>query len=122
MTIKLPKREPFLLLIDGNNLETDKDVYPLLGTVLTVGSDVKGCDIPLLEEGISGRHCWLTLHRKNNRTFLGVEPLADCKVKLNGNRIKEPVNAFSGDIIQFGECYTFLFKVIEMDMIKVYIS
>ncbi|CAD5111067.1 DgyrCDS417 [Dimorphilus gyrociliatus] len=108
--VKMPKNEPFLLLLSGNDSETEKMVHPLVGTVLTVGSDPQGCDIPLQEEDIGGRHCWLTIHRNNDRTFLGVEPLADCKVKLNGNRIREPTNVFSGDIIQFGECFTFFFK------------
>ena len=125
----IPVKHPFFLNIRGYNISKDKIMYPVKYKKFTFGNphirnqmpfdDVP--KIPLLAPDIEGTHCNFKVY-KFKRTngvhksemdkynyFLEMEPLGN-NIRVNGHKISGKSIVKSGDILNIGIYYVFVFK------------
>lgn len=127
----VPVKHPFFLLIRGFDVRKDKTIYVIKFKRFVVGNphlkrqnDKQFEDVPKISvfaPDLSGAYCRFKVYRlkRNNGArsaagehsnyFLEVEPLED-NVSVNGCTIQDKALVKSGDIIQLGLYYVFLFK------------
>ena len=125
----IPVKHPFFLNIRGYDVSKDKVIYPVKYKKFTFGNpharnqmlfdDVP--KIPLLAPDIEGTHCDFKVY-KFKRTngvkrsemdkynyFLEMEPLGN-NIRVNGHKISGKSIVKSGDILNIGIYYVFVFK------------
>ena len=125
----VPLKNPFFLNIRGYDLTRDNVIYPVKYKKFIFGNPTVRnhllCDdvpkIPLFAPDIEGTHCSFKVY-KFKRTngiqnaeinkynyFLEMEPLGN-NVRVNGHRISGKTIVKSGDILNIGIYYVFVFK------------
>lgn len=127
----IPLKHPHFLNIRGFDVKKDKTIYVIKFKRFTVGNphyksqhQEQTGDVPVLSlyaPDLNAAHCNVKVYtfKKTNGTrsasaerstyFLELEPLSD-NISVNGNRISGKVFVKSGDIINLGLYYVFLFK------------
>lgn len=127
----VPLKHPFFLSLRGFDVKKDKTIYVIKFKRFNIGNpnfkarnQTSSADVPMFSifaPDITAAHCSVKVYRfkRSNGTrnpesdrsnyFLELEPLAD-NVNVNGQIVTSKLLVKSGDIINLGLYYVFLFK------------